>query len=172
MGDISVKMTLNEDVSTKMKKIVDTTKDAVTSLDNLGKKIDKAFTSNAAEAFESKVGKAFETVSDEAENLGDKLEKALNGFRSTQGDIIGNLSGQFEDAAGGAADFSDTVEKVGNSVEKMAKGAKGVGDELVSLGEGAGGLDGFSKDIDSTGTSVENLHSKAGSLSKTICKDG
>ncbi len=138
MGDISVKMKLTENVSTKMKKIVDTTKEAATSLDNLGKNIDKAFRSNAAEAFESKAGKAIETVSDEAENLGDKLEKALNSFRPSQGDIIGNLSGQLEDAAGGADDFSDTVEKVGDSVEKMAKDVEGLGEKIKDTSDGIG----------------------------------
>lgn len=170
MGDISVKMKLTEDVSSKMQKIVSTTKNAASTLDSLGKNIDKAFRTNAAEAFESKAGKAFETISDEAESLGDALEEALGGFRSSQEDMTGNLAGQLEDAAGRAADFSDTMDKVGDSVEKMAKGTKGIGDGLDGLGEGAGGLDGFSKDVDSAGNSIETFNSKAGSMTGTIKK--
>lgn len=170
MGDISVKLKLTENVSSKMQKIVSTTKNAASTLDSLGKNIDKAFRTNAAEAFESKAGKAFETVSDEAENLGSILEEALGGFHSSQEDITGSLAGQLEDAAGRAADFSDTMDKVGDSVEKMSKETKGIGDELDGLGEGAGGLDGFSKDVDSTGESIEKLNSKAGNLPGTIKK--
>ncbi len=165
---MSIKMKLTEDVSSKMQKIVSTTRDAATTLDSLGRNIDRAFRSNAAAAFGSRTGEALRSVNDEAENLGETLEQVLRDFSPSNEDLTGDISGQLRDAADQADDLSDSAGDAGDSMDDLARRARDAGEGLDDLGDGGDGLDDLADDADSAGESLDDLNSRAGSLSGAI----
>ncbi len=168
MSDVSIKMKLTEDVSSKMQKIVRTTRDAATTLDSLGRNIDRAFRSNAAAAFGSRTGEALRAVNDEAENLGETLEQVLRDFSPSNEDLTGGISGQLRDAADQADDLSDSAGDAGDSMDDLARRARDAGEGLDDLGDGGGDLDDLADDADSAGESLDGLNRSAGSLSGAI----
>lgn len=168
MSDVSIKMKLTEDVSSKMQKIVSTTRDAATTLDSLGRNIDRAFRSNAAAAFGSRTGEALRSVNDEAENLGETLDQVLRDFSPSNEDLTGDISGQLRDAADQADDLSDSAGDAGDSMDDLARRARDAGEGLDDLGDGGDGLDDLADDADSAGESLDDLNSRAGSLSGAI----
>lgn len=165
---MSIKMKLTEDVSSKMQKIVRTTRDAATTLDSLGRNIDRAFRSNAAAAFGSRTGEALRAVNDEAENLGETLEQVLRDFSPSNEDLTGGISGQLRDAADQADDLSDSAGDAGDSMDDLARRARDAGEGLDDLGDGGGDLDDLADDADSAGESLDGLNRSAGSLSGAI----
>lgn len=58
MSDVSVRMTLQDDVSAKMQRITASARTAVTQFSNAGRAMDSAFRSSAATSFASQAGSA------------------------------------------------------------------------------------------------------------------
>lgn len=78
MSDISLRMTITENVSTKMKKAAQEARNTSSAMTEAGKEIEKAFNSKAPETFASEVGKALEETADGAEELGRALDEAFS----------------------------------------------------------------------------------------------
>ena len=80
MSDVSVRMTLQDDVSAKMQRITASARTAATQFSNAGRAMDSAFRSSAATSFASQAGSAFNSVESDAEALGNAIDDAVSGL--------------------------------------------------------------------------------------------
>lgn len=90
MSDVSVRMTLQDDVSAKMQRITASARTAATQFSNAGRAMDSAFRSSTATSFASQAGSAFNSVESDAEALGNAIDDAVSGLESfSAGDTRG-----------------------------------------------------------------------------------
>lgn len=152
MDTISVKLTMNEDVSKKFSKISSSGKTLVSELSKLGKAVDEAFKSTSLESFSSKVDTAATSATARFRSVGDAVDDA---FDVSNWDIswMDNIGDKSEEAA------SD-IAKLSRRVEELEK-------ELSQLGR-EDGLGNFADKADDAADSISRVDSKAGSLTGTI----
>lgn len=74
MSDVSIRMTLQDDVSAKIQKITTSARTAATQFSNTGRAMDSAFRSSTATSFASQTGSAFNSVESDAEALGNTIK--------------------------------------------------------------------------------------------------
>ena len=111
MSDVSVRMTLQDDVSAKMQKITASARTAATQFSNAGRAMDSAFRSSAATSFASQAGSAFNSVESDAEALGNAIDEAVSGIESFSAGDTRGMGSAFSEAADSADDLSDSEEE-------------------------------------------------------------
>lgn len=161
MSDVSVRMTLQDDVSGKMQKITASARTAATQFSNAGKAMDSAFRSSAATSFASQAGSAFNSVESDAEALGNAIDEAVSGFESFSAGDTRGMGSAFSEAASSADDLSDSASRASENVENLADSADG-------LGEGSEGMESLAGQVDDAGNSMEEASSKAINLSGAL----
>lgn len=161
MSDVSVRMTLQDDVSGKMQKITASARTAATQFSNAGKAMDSAFRSSAATSFASQAGSAFNSVESDAEALGNAIDEAVSGFESFSAGDTRGMGSAFSEAASSADDLSDSASRASESVDDLA-------DATGDLGDGADGMDSLAGQVDDAGNSMEEASSKAINLSGAL----
>lgn len=161
MSDVSVRMTLQDDVSGKMQKITASARTAATQFSNAGKAMDSAFRSSAATSFASQAGSAFNSVESDAEALGNAIDEAVSGFESFSAGNTRGMGSAFSEAASSADDLSDSASRASESVDDLA-------DATGDLGDGADGMDSLAGQVDDAGSSMEEASSKAINLSGAL----
>ena len=161
MSDVSVRMTLQDDVSGKMQKITASARTAATQFSNAGKAMDSAFRSSAATSFASQAGSAFNSVESDAEALGNAIDEAVSGFESFSAGNTRGMGSAFSEAASSADDLSDSASRASESVDDLA-------DATGNLGDGADGMDSLAGQVDDAGSSMEEASSKAINLSGAL----
>lgn len=154
MGDVSVRMTLQDDVSAKMQRITSTARTAASQLSSAGRAMDNAFRSSTVDSFASQAGNAFNSVEDDAEALGNAIEEAVNGFNEFSAGSTGGIESAFSEAANSADDLSDSASRASESVDELADSTDGLGDGVDSLESLAG-------QVDDAGNSMDEASSKA-----------
>ncbi|MBU5680073.1 phage tail tape measure protein [Blautia sp. MSJ-9] len=154
MGDVSVRMTLQDDVSAKMQRITSTARTAASQLSSAGRAMDNAFRSSTVDSFASQAGSAFNSVEDDAEALGNAIEEAVNGFNDFSAGSTGGIESAFSEAANSADDLSDSASRASESVDELAGSTDG-------LGDGAYGLESLAGQVDDAGNSMDEASSKA-----------
>lgn len=160
MSDVSVRMTLQDDVSAKMQRITASARTAATQFSNAGRAMDSAFRSSAATSFASQAGSAFNSVESDAEALGNAIDDAVSGLESfSAGDT--RMGSAFSEAADNADDLSDSASRASESVDDLA-------DATGDLGDGADGIDSLAGQVDDAGSSMEEASSKAINLSGAL----
>ena len=161
MSDVSVRMTLQDDVSAKMQKITASARTAVTQFSNAGRAMDSAFRSSAATSFASQAGSAFNSVESDAEALGNAIDEAVSGLESFSAGDTRGMGSTFSEAADSADDLSDSASRASESVDDLA-------DATGDLGDGADGMDSLAGQVDDAGSSMEEASSKAINLSGAL----
>lgn len=161
MSDVSVRMTLQDDVSGKMQKITASARTAATQFSNAGKAMDSAFRSSAANSFASQAGSAFNSVESDAEALGNAIDEAVSGLESISAGDTRGMGSAFSEAASSADDLSDSASRASESVDDLA-------DATGDLGDGADGMDSLAGQVDDAGSSMEEASSKAINLSGAL----
>ena len=154
MSDVSVRMTLQDDVSAKMQKITASARTAATQFSNAGRAMDSAFRSSAATSFASQAGSAFNSVESDAEALGNAIDEAVSGIESFSAGDTRGMGSAFSEAADSADDLSDSASRASESVD--------------DLGDGADGMDSLAGQVDDAGSSMEEASSKAINLSGAL----
>lgn len=161
MSDVSVRMTLQDDVSAKMQKITASARTAATQFSNAGRAMDSAFRSSAATSFASQAGSAFNSVESDAEALGNAIDEAVSGLESFSAGDTRGMGSAFSEAADSADDLSDSASRASESVDDLA-------DATGDLGDGADGMDSLAGQVDDAGSSMEEASSKAINLSGAL----
>lgn len=161
MSDVSVRMTLQDDVSAKMQRITASARTAVTQFSNAGRAMDSAFRSSAATSFASQAGSAFNSVESDAEALGNAIDEAVSGLESFSAGDTRGMGSAFSEAADSADDLSDSASRASESVDDLA-------DSTGDLGDGADGMDSLAGQVDDAGSSMEEASSKAINLSGAL----
>lgn len=154
MSDVSVRMTLQDDVSVKMQRITASARTAATQFSNAGRAMDSAFRSSAATSFASQAGSAFNSVESDAEALGNAIDDAVSGLESFSAGDTRGMGSAFSEAADNADDLSDSASRASESVDDLA-------DATGDLGDGADGMDSLAGQVDDAGSSMEEASSKA-----------
>ena len=161
MSDVSVRMTLQDDVSAKMQRITASARTAATQFSNAGRAMDSAFRSSAATSFASQAGSAFNSVESDAEALGNAIDDAVSGLESFSAGDTRGMGSAFSEAASSADDLSDSASRASESVDDLA-------DATGDLGDGADGMDSLAGQVDDAGSSMEEASSKAINLSGAL----
>lgn len=161
MSEVSVRMTLQDDVSAKMQKITASARTAATQFSNAGRAMDSAFRSSAATSFASQAGSAFNSVESDAEALGNAIDEAVSGLESFSAGDTRGMGSAFSEAADSADDLSDSASRASESVDDLA-------DATGDLGDGADGMDSLAGQVDDAGSSMEEASSKAINLSGAL----
>lgn len=161
MSDVSVRMTLQDDVSAKMQRITASARTAATQFSNAGRAMDSAFRSSAATSFASQAGSAFNSVESDAEALGNAIDDAVSGLESFLAGDTRGMGSAFSEAADNADDLSDSASRASESVDDLA-------DATGDLGDGADGMDSLAGQVDDAGSSMEEASSKAINLSGAL----
>lgn len=161
MSDVSVRMTLQDDVSAKMQRITASARTAVTQFSNAGRAMDSAFRSSAATSFASQAGSVFNSVESDAEALGNAIDEAVSGLESFSAGDTRGMGSAFSEAADSADDLSDSASRASESVDDLA-------DSTGDLGDGADGMDSLAGQVDDAGSSMEEASSKAINLSGAL----
>lgn len=162
MSDISLKMSLTENVSEKMKKVATETRNAATAITNAGKEIDKAFNSNAPDSFASEAGSAIDEVTGSAENLGSALDDL---FDSSMSD---SFAREFQDASDGAEEFTDNLNRTDRAMREAEESARGLGESTEDIFDDSDGVEDFRDNVEDAGQSMDDASGKAISLTSAL----
>lgn len=161
MSDVSVRMTLQDDVSSKMQRITASARTAATQFSNAGRAMDSAFRSGSATSFASQAGSAFNSVESDAEALGNAIDEAVSSLSSFSAGDTRGIESAFSEAADSADELSESATRASESVDDLA-------DSAGDLGDGADGMDSLAGQVDDAGNSMEEASSKAINLSGAL----
>lgn len=167
MSDVSVRLTLTENASAKLKSVANAGKAAATQLSSIGKEIDKAFDSNAPNSFARSAESAMSSVSGEAESLGNAIDSALDGMDNFDAGNFGNMRASLSGAADSVDDFAEAAGEAGESMEDMADSAEGLGESIDDIGSDSG-LDDVGDDADKAGQEFDEAAQSASNLGNIL----
>lgn len=167
MSDVSVRMTLTENVSAKLKNVANAGKAAATQLSSTGKEIDKAFSSNAPNSFARSAESAISSVSGEAESLGSAIDSALDGMDNFNAGNFGSMRSSLSGAADSVDDFAEAAGEAGESMEDMADSAEELGENIDDIGSDSG-LDDVGDDADRAGQEFDEAAKSASNLGNIL----
>lgn len=163
MSDVSVRMTLKDEVSSKLDKIKSSATTTARQFSNAGKAMDEAFRSSAASDFASQAESAFSSATSEAEALGNAINEVNSAY-----DDLGSSAGAYQDVNGRWHDANGKfIKSLGTTGEKI----KDIDETLSGLGDDTGGLEGLSSQVGDAGESMEQASAHAinfGSALKTV----
>lgn len=162
MGDVTLRLTLQEDVSTKLQKVATTAQTTTNKLQQTGKAIDNAFKTNSPDTFASKLGNAMDEAISDADSLGNALEEI-------DVDVGNQISDGFEEAIENIGDFDEKAAKVGESIDDLAESAEGLGESFEDI-DGKESLGGLSEEANAAGESMEKAETKATSFADALKK--
>lgn len=160
MSDVSVKLSMQEDVSAKLSKVTAEARTASSQLQQMGRQIDNAFKTSSPGQFASRLGNAMDEAIDGADALGSSLEAAMKDL-----DLAMNvdIADGFQDAAEEAGKLAEATKDVGDS-------ARGLEESVSDLGNGGSSLEGLRDGADSAGESMDRAQVKAGGLGNALKK--
>lgn len=144
MSDMTMRLTLNEDVSSKMKKIVSEAKNVSKEMKTVGEAVDEAFSTSMADDFSDSIGDALGDVESDFTKLGRIIDNAFGGI----GNSINEQTGAF-------------AKSIDESTGKLQKA-------LQDLDRSGNGLGGIGDDADGASRSLSGLNSNADTLGSTL----
>lgn len=166
MSDVSVKLTLQEDVSSKLSRVSSAARTSAKDLQQVGQQIDRAFTSNSPAQFANNLGNAMDQAVSSMDSLGDSVEQAMDELERSS---TTNFSEKFENAANGADDLTKAAENAGESIDSLSESTEGLGDSVNGIGDGDG-LGNLVDSADEAGASMGEAEGKANSLAASLKK--
>ena len=166
MSDVSVRLTLQDDVSSKLSRVSSAARTSATQLQQVGQQIDRAFSSNSPEQFASSLGNAMDRAASSMDSLGDSVGQAMEELE--QSSAI-DFSEGFESAADGAEELTRAAEDAGESIDSLSESTESLGDSVDGLGDGDG-LENLGESADEAGASMGEAEGKAHSLADSLKK--
>lgn len=166
MSDVSVRLTLQDDVSSKLSRVSSAARTSATQLQQVGQQIDRAFSSNSPEQFASSLGNAMDRAASSMDSLGDSVGQAMEELE--QSSAI-DFSEGFESAADGAEELTRAAEDAGESIDSLSESTESLGDSVDGLGDGDG-LENLGESADEAGASMGEAEGKANSLADSLKK--
>lgn len=166
MSDVSVRLTLQEDVSSKLSRVSSAARTSVTQLQQAGQQIDRAFSSNSPEQFASSLGNAMDRAASSMDSIGDSVGQAMEELEQSS---AVDFSEGFENAADGADELTRAAEDAGESIDSLSESTESLGDSVDGLGDGDG-LDNLGESAEEAGSSMGEAEGKANSLADSLKK--
>lgn len=166
MSDVSVRLTLQDDVSSKLSRVSSAARTSATELQQVGQQIDRAFSNNSPEQFASSLGNAMDRAASSMDSLGDSVGNAMEELE--QSSAI-DFSEGFENAADGADELTKAAEDAGESIDSLSESTESLGDSVDGLGDGDG-LDNLGESAEEAGSSMGEAEGKANSLADSLKK--
>lgn len=166
MSDVSVRLTLQEDVSSKLSRVSSAARTSATQLQQVGQQIDRAFSSNSPERFASSLGNAMDRAASSMDSLGDSVGQAMEELEQSS---TVDFSEGFESAADGADELTRAAEDAGESIDSLSESTESLGDSVDGLGDGDG-LESLGESADEAGASMGEAEGKANSLADSLKK--
>lgn len=166
MSDVSIRLTLQDDVSSKLSRVSSAARTSATQLQQVGQQIDRAFSSNSPEQFASSLGNAMDRAASSMDSLGDSVGQAMEELE--QSSAI-DFSEGFESAADGAEELTRAAEDAGESIDSLSESTESLGDSVDGLGDGDG-LENLGESADEAGASMGEAEGKANSLADSLKK--
>ena len=166
MSDVSVRLTLQEDVSSKLSRVSSAARTSATQLQQVGQQIDRAFSSNSPEQFASSLGNAMDRAASSMDSLGDSVGQAMEELEQSS---TVDFSEGFESAADGADELTRAAEDAGESIDSLSESTESLGDSVDGLGDGDG-LGNLGESADEAGASMGEAEGKANSLADSLKK--
>lgn len=166
MSDVSVRLTLQEDVSSKLSRVSSAARTSATQLQQVGQQIDRAFSSNSPEQFAGSLGNAMDRAASSMDSLGDSVGQAMEELEQSS---TVDFSEGFESAADGADELTRAAEDAGESVDSLSESTESLGDSVDGLGDGDG-LESLGESADEAGASMGEAEGKANSLADSLKK--
>ena len=119
MSSVSMRMSLQEEVSSKLQKISNSGKSLSTQLASLGRQIDAAFTSASPEAFAQKVGAAADAAVSDIGEIG-RAAADINNDNSNIGNAANVDTSGIEDLADSAEQAEKVISETTESTKKFS----------------------------------------------------
>lgn len=166
MSDVSVRLTLQDDVSSKLSRVSSAARTSATQLQQVGQQIDRAFSSNSPEQFASSLGNAMDRATSSMDSLGDSVGQAMEELEQSS---AVDFSEGFESAADGADELTRAAEDAGESIGSLSESTESLGDSVDGLGDGDG-LGNLGESADEAGASMGEAEGKANSLADSLKK--
>ena len=166
MSDVSVRLTLQDDVSSKLSRVSSAARTSATQLQQVGQQIDRAFSSNSPEQFASSLGNAMDRAASSMDSLGDSVGQAMEELEQSS---AVDFSEGFESAADGANELTRAAEDAGESIGSLSEFTESLGDSVDGLGDGDG-LGNLGESADEAGASMGEAEGKANSLADSLKK--
>lgn len=166
MSDVSVRLTLQDDVSSKLSRVSSAARTSATQLQQVGQQIDRAFSSNSPEQFASSLGNAMDRAASSMDSLGDSVGQAMEELEQSS---TVDFSEGFESAADGADELTRAAEDAGESIDSLSESTESLGDSVDGLGDGDG-LESLGESADEAGASMGEAEGKANSLADSLKK--
>lgn len=166
MSDVSVRLTLQDDVSSKLSRVSSAARTSATQLQQVGQQIDRAFSSNSPEQFASSLGNAMDRAASSMDSLGDSVGQAMEELEQSS---AVDFSEGFESAADGVNELTRAAEDAGESIGSLSESTESLGDSVDGLGDGDG-LGNLGESADEAGASMGEAEGKANSLADSLKK--
>lgn len=166
MSDVSVRLTLQDDVSSKLSRVSSAARTSATQLQQVGQQIDRAFSRNSPEQFASSLGNAMDRAASSMDSLGDSVGQAMEELEQSS---TVDFSEGFESAADGADELTRAAEDAGESIDSLSESTESLGDSVDGLGDGDG-LENLGESADEAGASMGEAEGKANSLADSLKK--
>ena len=115
MSDVSVRLTLQDDVSSKLSCVSSAARTSATQLQQVGQQIDRAFSSNSPEQFASSLGNAMDRAASSMDSLGDSVGQAMEELEQSS-----------------AVDFSEGFESAADGADELTRGRRMQGRVLAA----------------------------------------
>lgn len=166
MSDVSVRLTLQDDASSKLSRVSSAARTSATQLQQVGQQIDRAFSSNSPEQFASSLGNAMDRAASSMDSLGDSVGQAMEELEQSS---AVDFSEGFENAADGAGELTRAAEDAGESIDSLSESTESLGDSVDGLGDGDG-LDNLGESAEEAGSNMGEAEGKANSLADSLKK--
>lgn len=161
MSDISVRMTLTEDVSSKMQNIANSARTTASQITSTGRAIDNAFRSGALDSFASSAESAAGVATSSFEDLGSTIDDIFSDADSAIDSFSdGMRQGFHEGIAESLDEISDGTEEVEDAIEDLGRAMEDLGDTDFE----SDGLEDLGEDAEDAGEGMEDAGSAAESL--------
>lgn len=168
MSNVSVRMTLVDQVSSKMRSITNASRSTASQLSSVGREIDRAFSSNAPESFASSAGSSIGSVIGEAESLGSAIDEAVSGFGDFSSGSFGGMESTLSNAASSADDLANSASNAAENMEDLSGAAGGIGEGMDDIEDGADSMEEFSESADDAGDSMSKAGGAADSFKSAL----
>lgn len=167
MSDISVRMTLTEDVSSKMQNIANSARTTASQITSTGRAIDNAFRSGALDSFASSAESAAGVATSSFEDLGSTIDDIFSDADSAIDSFSdGMRQGFHEGIAESLDEISDGTEEVEDAIEDLGRAMEDLGDTDFE----SDGLEDLGEDAEDAGEGMEDAGSAAESLGGMLKK--
>lgn len=167
MGDVSVRMTLTDDVSSKLQSIANSAKSTASQMSSAGKAIDNAFKSGTMDSFASSAGRAASSATSQFESFGGSVEDVFSEAGSAVDSFADGMSDGLRSGLTDALnEIEDGTESVEDALEDLAKDFEELGDTDFDNE----GLEDLGDDAKGAGEGLDDANNSAESLSGTLKK--